>query len=444
MNDLMPRFERESGQVILESLLPAGAAGEACLIPAPGLELAFDRVDGRLCRAVVDTAGTDGSIAVGEQAAAVLIRLFGAEAPNIASGIATWPGRARVLSPEPGLAGSLSSLARIDAARATSPVPPGSPWWAAEAAELAKYAGLRLRARAEARRAMARLLGQLDGSALPERAVRAALEVADINAADEPEAADRLRAVIARQSGPYRTALAQVPALDAAAEVRGLENDRVGLVGLQWTLDPGLMSAGLFRSGLSPRSDLFVRHEGAKGCIVVEALLASGADSDAISRCRARLVDPAARRTLAQASFTRARSRVRAELRLLSPLAEPAEVWIEVVQNTGCPVRSAQGHRIRHALRWADAALRAERAPAGLAPESAREDWAALAAAAWEQSRRSWEAAGDADRAYMAARRQALFDPKTCVPQAPSDPAAEIARQVPIDGPAYLAEALGR
>ena len=52
------------------------------------------------------------------------------------------------------------------------------------------------------------------------------------------------------------------------------------------------------------------------------------------------------------------------------------------------PVRSAKGHRIRRALRWADAALRAERAPAGLAPHSAPEDWAALAAVAWEQCRR--------------------------------------------------------
>ena len=75
------------------------------------------------------------------------------------------------------LAGTLSSLARLDAARATSPVPPGSPWWAAEAAELAERAGLPVRARAEARRALAKLLAQLDSidiSALPGKAARAA------------------------------------------------------------------------------------------------------------------------------------------------------------------------------------------------------------------------------------------------------------------------------
>ena len=84
MNELTPSFERETGQVILEGL-PAGAAGEAPLVPVPGLDLAFDRADGRLCRAVVDAAGTDGHIAVGEQVAAILVQLFGAEAPSVMS-----------------------------------------------------------------------------------------------------------------------------------------------------------------------------------------------------------------------------------------------------------------------------------------------------------------------------------------------------------------------
>ena len=85
MNDLTPSFERETDQVIIEGL-PAGVAGEAPLVPVPGLDLAFDRVDGRLCRAVVDAAGSAGSIAVGEQVAAMLIRLFGAEAMSVVAG----------------------------------------------------------------------------------------------------------------------------------------------------------------------------------------------------------------------------------------------------------------------------------------------------------------------------------------------------------------------
>jgi len=453
MNDLTPSFERETGQVIIEGL-PAGVAGEAPLVPVPGLDLAFDRVDGRLCRAVVDAAGPDGSIAVGEQAAAILIRLFGAEAMSVVAGaLEEASPEASALSPEPDLAGSLSRLARADAARVASPIPPGSPWWAAEAAELADRAGLPARARAEARRALPGLLGQLDSpEPLSSEAIRAALAVARIAAADEPDAARQLRDTIGPQSGsqagpapgPRPAARTPEPALDVAAEVESLEKDRVRLRGLHWMLDPGLVPEGLFRLGLSPYSDLLVRPEGAKGRVIVEALLAPEADCGALTRCQARLVDPAVRRILARTPFTREQSRARAKLELTFPLDELPESWIEVVQDQDQPVRSAKGHRVRRALRWADAALRAERAPAGLAPQSTGEDWAALAGAAWERCRRDWEAADDADRAYLAARRQAAVDPRTCVPEPPSAAAADIARQVPIDGPAYLAETLGR
>ncbi len=449
--NLTPSFERETGQVIFEGL-PAGVAGEAPLIPVPGLDLAFDRAGGRLCRVVVDAAGTDGSIAVGQQVAAMLIRLFGAEAPSVVSDTAAEPvgasAGARVLSPEPGLAGTLSKLARLDAARASSPVPPGSPWWAAEAAGLAERAGLPARARAEAHHALAKLLGQLDNidtAVLPDQAAQAALAVAAIAAADEPVAATRLREAIGGRSGPRPVAPPPIPEFDVTAEVESLEKDRVRLGGLQWMLDPDLVPDGLFQPGLSPYSDLFVRHDGAKGQAIVEATLAPGADCGALARCLTRLVDPSVRRVLAQAAFTRVTpDRVRAELQLPFPLDELQESWIEVVQDKLWPVRSAKGHRIRRALRWADAALRAERSPAGLAPHSAHEDWTALAAAAWERCGRDWEAVGDGDRAYLAGRRQAAFDPRACVPQAPSATAADIAGQAPIDGPAYLAEVLGR
>lgn len=443
--NLTPSFERETGQMILEGL-PAGAAGEAPLIPVPGLDLAFDRADGHLCRAVVDAAGTDGSVAVGEQVAAMLSRLFGAEAPGVVSNTAAKPagapGGARAFSPEPGLAGTLSSLARLDAARATSPIPPGSPWWAAEAAELAERAGLHARARAEAYQALAKLLGKLDSlETLPEDAVRAALAVAGIAAADKPEAARRLKEAIVKRPGRRLAAPPPVPAFDVAAEVESLEKKRVRLVGLQWMLDPDLVPEGLFRPGLSPYSDLSIRHKGAEGRVVVEALLAPGADCGALARCQARLVDPAVRRVLAQAGFTKAEpavtpnpapSRVRAELQLALPLDELPESWIEVVQDKHWPVRSTKGHQIRRALRWADTALRAERAPAGLAPQSAHEDWAALAATAWERCRRDWEAADDAHRAELAAQRQAALDPRTRGPQPR------------IGGPAHMAEVLGR
>ena len=357
-----------------------------------------------------------------------------------------------MLSPEPGLAGTLSSLARLDVARATTPVPSGSPWWAAEAAELAEHAGLHAAgARAEGHQALAKLIEKpdsIDTSVLPEQAARAALAVAAIAASDDPEGAARLGEAIGGRSGPQPAAPLPSLEFDVAAEVESLEKDWVRLARLQWMLDPDLVPKGLFRPGLSPYSDLSVRHDGAKGRVIVEALLEPGADCDALSRCQARLVDPAVRRVLAQGGFVKAgttsASWVAAELRLPFALDELQESWIEVVQDQRWLVRSTKGHRIRRALRWADAALRAERAPAGLASQSNKEDWAALAAAAWERCRRDWEAAGDGDRAYMAARRQAAFDPRACVPQAPSATAADIASQAPIDGPAYLAEVVGR
>jgi hypothetical protein len=261
---------------------------------------------------------------------------------------------------------------------------------------------------------------------LPEQAVRAALAVAAITVADEPAAATRLREAIGGRSGPRPATPSPIPEFDVAAEIESLEKDRVRLVGLQWMLDPDLVPEGLFRTGLSPYSDLSVRHGGAEGKVVVEAVLAPGADCGALSRCLARLVDPDVRRVLAQAAFTKAApDRVRAELQLPFPLDELPEPWIEIVQDKLWPVRSVKGHRIRRALRWADAALRAERAPVGLAPHSAHEAWAALATTAWERCRRDWEAAGDDDRAGQAARRQAVPQPLA-------------------DGPAYLAEVLGR
>jgi hypothetical protein len=373
----------------------------------PGLDLAFDRADGCLRRVVVDAAGPDGSVAVGEQVAVMLIRLFGAQAPSMVSGTVTGTTGARALPPEPELACTLSSLARLDAARATSPVPPRSPWWAAEAAELANRAGLPTRARAEAHHALARLLGQPD-LIDTEQAARAGLAVAEFTAADEPAAAARLREAM-EAAGEHPAVPPPLSEFDVAAEVKSLEKDPVHLAGLHWMLDPDLVPEGLFRPGLSPRSDLSISHEGAMGQVVVEAVLAPGADCGALSRCLARLVDPTVRRVLAQAAFTKtAPDRVRARLQLAFPLDELREAWIEVVQDKLTPVRSAKGHRIRRALRWADAALRAERAPAGLAPYSAHEDWAALAATAWDRCRRDWEAAGDTERAAQAARHQAV------------------------------------
>jgi hypothetical protein len=154
--------------------------------------------------------------------------------------------------------------------------------------------------------------------------------------------------------------------------------------------------------------------------VTVEAVLAPGADAADAARCQVRLVDPAVRRVLIQADCQLAESGICAELRLPVPLDELDGAWIEIVEGPDRPVRSVKAHLIRRALRWADAALRAERAPAGIAPQAAAGDWAALAALAWQRCRRDWEAAGHPVRAAVQPGPGA---------QAP--------------GPAYLAEVLG-
>jgi hypothetical protein len=406
MNDLTPRYEQETGQVILDGH-PAGPAGEAGLVPVAGVDLAFDRADGRLVRVIADADSAP--------ATALLTRLFGPQARSILTDApATAEAKPRMLAPEPELCAALSRLSRLDAARATSPVPGSSPWWAAEAAMLAKQAGLHERALAEARQAVRGL--ERSHMAVPSEAAEAALAAIGI-AAGDPESARRLRDSIVVAAKPDQP---RGPGLDVAAEVEGLEKDQVGLPALHWVLDPSLVPAGLFKPGLSPRSDLLVRNNSGESRILVEVALAPGADCAAVSRCHARLVDPVVRRVLARARFERLGPQARAELQLTFPLDELSEAWIDMVEGPGHPVRSVKAHRIRRALRWADAALRAERAPVGLAPRSTVEDWAELAALAWERCRRDWVAAGDDERAG------AVLDPR-----------------VPLSAPTCLAEVLG-
>jgi hypothetical protein len=78
-------------------------------------------------------------------------------------------------------------------------------------------------------------------------------------------------------------------------------------------------------------------------------------------------------------------------------------LWVEVVDDERRPVRGTRLRHMRRALRWADAALRAASRPAGLAPGLTDEQWAWLAALAWDRCHSDWTAAGDAGRAALAA-----------------------------------------
>ncbi len=368
MRDLTPSYVPETGEVILDGP-PAGPAGEAGLVPVAGVELAFDRADGHLVRAIVDAAAAP--------AMELVTKLFGRHAAGTLRELSrqTDGARPHAISPASGLSAALSSLARLDAARATSPVPASSLWWAAEAAVLGEQAGLHSRTLAEAGRA----------------------------------------SYTQRGGRPHRF---RQSAMDVATEVANLQKNC--LPGLHWVLDPGLASQEVFRRGLTPYSDLRVHRDAGSDCVIVQAALAPDAGCQAAGRWHVRLVDPSRPsqwRVLAEAEFKVAGSRLLAEL---LPPDGSEETWIEVVDDLERPVRSAKAHRIQRALRWADVALRAERAPAGVAPRSTPADWAALAVLAWERCRLDWEAVGDRERA-----------------------SAVLVSRMPVPGPVCLAEILG-
>jgi hypothetical protein len=449
VNALAPYYDRAAGQVIFRGP-PVGMAGEASIEPVPGLQLTFDAADGRLCWAMADTAG-DRPVAFDPRVAAMLTRLFGPHAVDVALAAVDSLGDTAVVCPEPGLAGTLSALARLQVAQVTSPVSANSPWWAAEAAGLAERAGLARQAVTLSGQALPGLLRLFDspaGPALPEQAFRVARKVAESCAATHPEAASRLLTVLseilshpplARYAAPR-----QGKSLNVAGEVTLMREDRLRSDGPQWLLDPVCIPAGVFQFGLSPWSDLFVRRKaGQAGIVVVIATLAPDVDLDALSPCVARLVDPPARRIVAQGSFLAAGSLAIAELELKVPLEECPESWVEIAGDRQHPVRTAKGHWTRRARRWADAALRAERAPKGIDSCAAPEDWAALAAASWDRCRQDWTNAGDPGRARMAASRHAAVDARTRDPGATATAAEPGACQAAADGPRCLAEVIG-
>jgi hypothetical protein len=204
---------------------------------------------------------------------------------------------------------------------------------------------------------------------------------------------------------------------------------------LQWWLDPRLAPSVAFQHRLWPDSELTVRT--ARRSIVVQAGLAPGADRRSVRPCRARLVDPARRTVIAAAPLRDAGGcLVRAEIHDQVP---PGEIWVEVVDDDSRPVISAQLRHIRRAMRWADAALYAARQSPGLDDEQ----WARLAALAWERCASDWSAAGDPDRAYLAAVRYAAMRPDVPVPVPPAAWVRELAGRSSLTEPPFLAEMPG-
>jgi len=372
--------DREAAQIALRGR-PTGAGGGASLRPAPGVELVFDRIDGWLSCVIVAAGEPGSAVAPGEGTIGFIASVFGARTAGAVREAPSGEVRRLALRAQSVTMGVLSRLARLNAARLTSPVPE-SPLWAAEAWDLAPQADLP--GRAGVRRASVTIPNGL-GSTIP----------AEI--------------------------LAQSPAVGGPGPFAGAATRHGGRQLNGW-LDLGLVPDGVFRPGLWPGSDLGIRdnRDGAPLIVVEVAVLAASAP-ETLADCRARLVDASARRVLATAAFRvgtpmRAGRALQAYaelpaapgLRAPAGLGTPAEsdvACVEVVDDERRPVHGTRLRRMRRALRWADAALRAESRPNGLAPELSDEQWTRLAGLAWDRCRADWDAAGDPGRAALAAAR---------------------------------------
>ena len=352
--------DRDAAKITLDGPA-AGPAGGASLTPVSGVEMVFDRAIGFLSHVTVDAGEPCGPVVPGEPALAYLGRVLG---DRVAAVVRQSPfGKVPPVAPQPDPAAmaALSRLARLQSAWRTTPVP-CSPLWALEAADLAR-----------------------PGQRPPVRTGLA------------------LSSALMAQFGPAAT--------PAGGKISS------------W-LDPALVPPRVFRYGLSPDSDLDIHvHDGEDRPIIVEAMLAVGADRSALASCQVRLVDSDARCVLGLSPFRADGMSARAEF---PAPAVAGSLWAEVVDDERRPVRGTQLRRMRRALRWADAALRAASRPAGLDPDRTDEQWARLAALAWDRCRVDWAAAGDVGRATAAARlaRHPIQWTRAYLAEATSDPAA--------------------
>jgi hypothetical protein len=371
--------DREAAQVTLCGRA-TGAAGSAYLTPAPGVELAFDRAGGWLSRVTVTVSQAGHAAPV--EAIAWIAGVFGSAAAAAVRDAANGTVPCAALHLKSGTLGALSRLARLCTARVTSPVP-ASRLWAAEAAELARRAGL----------------------LLPDWALSAAAAPAAVPAAAR-NLGPAIPAAVLRLLPGHGPRPGTAGLLDAAADTAACAGTETGGQ-VETSLDLRLVPSGVFRPGLWPAADLTLRpHQDGAPLIAVEAAVLPGVSPADLDGCRVRLVDAGRRQVLATAAFrVDASLRARAELPApcgLRSLARSGAVWAEVVGDERRPVEGVKLRRIRRALRWADAALRAQSGPSGLAPEFTDEQWTHLATLAWDHCRADWDAAGDPGRAALA------------------------------------------
>jgi hypothetical protein len=424
-------YDEDASQIVLDDL-PEGPAGGANLIAAPGLELAFDCADGQLSRVFADTAGTETSAEADEVTIALAGRLLGSEVGAAFRQAPHEDGHHVTVADEAATMTALSRLARLDAARMTSPVSK-SPLWAVEAAQLADQAGLGARVAVEIRRAVEAF--DSPGDMSPGVLAAAASAVADLVAAADPDLAGRVRASVtapgARGRAVTHAQRSQRLALPDGGPADGQRGGDLGQ--LHWGFDPHVAPAGIFQQSVWPDAEVTVHPERSR--LVVEATLAPGVDRRALAASRARLVDPVKRTVLGMASFRElGKSRVQAEIRKRRPTHE---AWVEIVDDESRPVHSGKLRHIRRAMRWADTALCANRQTFRLADA----EWVKVAAVAWGRCAEEWAAAGDRDRAYVAAVREAAMYPGVAARSEPRSPwAKELASRPLVSEEPFLAE----
>ena len=185
-----------------------------------------------------------------------------------------------------------------------------------------------------------------------------------------------------------------------------------------------------FRPGEDPTYDISL--EAKPGVLSVKVRLVRGARPADVRNCRARLVDPARQRILAQAPLEPWGDDAMALLEIPDlPGREPGR-WVEIVERPDVPVRDARWRTLQGTWRWGLSALRAERL--GQGPFAARR---------WASCGSDWEAVRDTERAFLARYRAAALDSSRETPTSPGTDWADALAQLAIQREEpFLAETL--
>jgi len=376
---------------------PSGPGGTTEVSPTPGLTVMFDACSGGLCGLLIEVKNGPGLSELEPDAETILEGVLGGVGLGSLRDHLDDSGEpvAVTLDGDAELVGSLARLALALDAQHTDPVDPASPLWDAEQALLSERCGLRTLAKTHAGRAAERLVGLVAFepqllSGVSRLAVRT---VADLCQPVLPEASKILTDALDGHGVPgsysgYPIERAQLRANQAKTHP-------------PIVIDPSLVPPRTFLLAEDPLDDieLSIEHD----TVSVRIRLEAWARRSVVEGCVLRQVDRRSRNVLAEAPLVRAGRLARGELRLTRRPPDGAD--LEVVAGPDEPVGSTRMASRRRALRFADAALRAQRHPSALHPEWDEARWSELAATFWQQSAAAWRDAGDQTLASQADER---------------------------------------